>query len=105
MVRDTLTRLLWQQQASTVQMNRTAAGQYCSSVGLRLPTAKELRSLLDLTVGASPMINRTAFPDAPRGGFWTSTLGGNETAWLVDFEYGTSKADDMAKAFWVRCVQ
>jgi hypothetical protein len=92
LVRDTLTNLVWQQQVSTTSMIWIAAQTYCSSVGagFRLPTVKELTSILDLT-RANPIYDK-AFPSTPAGTFWTSSLaaGSSGATWEIDLNYGSN---------------
>jgi hypothetical protein len=70
LVQDTLTSLVWQQQPSTTTMSLADAQTYCSSAGsgFRLPTLKELLSIVDLTVTSGPPIDQTAFPNTPEVG-------------------------------------
>ena len=109
LVRDTLTSLVWQQQASTT-MTWEAAQSYCSSAGsgFRLPAAKELISLVDLTVTSGATINQAAFPNAPAETFWTSSpnVGSSGYPWHVQFGYGGySDGYDIGDASRVRCVR
>jgi hypothetical protein len=115
-VLDTLTKLVWQRQASTKTMSWSEAQGYCSNAGLRLPTVKELRSIVDLTLGRpGPAIDQRAFPNMPATSgagvmlFWTSTpytyISGNAGAWYVDFYDGTSDPGDVPGSNWVRCVR
>lgn len=55
----------------------------------RLPTKKELLTLVDLSVGR-PTINRLAFPNTPAGNVWTSSSYAFYSGyrWLVDFSNG-----------------
>jgi phage baseplate assembly protein gpV len=75
-----------------------------------LPTANELRSLLDQTL-ASPAINGTAFPGTPgaaNSNFWSSTpdASNNTFAWWVDFSLGTTGSySKTAFSNYVRCVR
>ena len=106
---DTLTKLEWQQQASTTIMTWALAKTYCPS-GLRLPTVKELMSIVDLTVvvpDAGPTIDQTAFPDTPAECFWTSSpyAISSNYAWYVDFYSGASYAYDGGYSCRVRCVR
>jgi len=107
-VRDTLTGLVWRQQSSTVRMTWDGANTYCSSLGsgFRLPTVKELLSLVDHTVASGPKINQTAFPDTQASDYWTSTpyypSGG---PWIVDFGDGQSMLSNGVTDYWVRCVR
>ena len=103
LVRDTLTNLVWQQQLSTTHMTWGAAQTYCSAVGagFRLPTIKELESILDLT-RANPMY-QTAFPSTPGEPFWTSSTG-----WDIDFSYGSygnSGTINVGSKLLARCVR
>jgi hypothetical protein len=70
LVRDTLTGLVWQEQGSPTAMTWADAQSHCSSLGsgFRLPTARELLSLLGLSSGPT-----TPFPGGVPGPFWTST--------------------------------
>jgi hypothetical protein len=89
LVHDTLTDLVWQQQASTTTMSLTDAQTYCSSAGsgFRLPTLKELQSIVDHTVTSGPPIDQTAFPNTPEDGFWPSQpcAGSSCPEWGVSF--------------------
>lgn len=58
LVQDPLTNLVWQQQ---VGFDRNCGGSF----PFRLPTVKELLSLVDLTVSSGPTIDQTAFPNTP----------------------------------------
>ena len=94
LVRDTLTKLVWQQQASSTPMTWASAQAYCPS-GFRLPAIKELSSLVDLTVLSGPKIDQVAFPGTPAESFWTSTQHAdtssvNPSVWHVDFNDGGS---------------
>ncbi|MBM9577094.1 DUF1566 domain-containing protein [Leptospira sp. 201903070] len=56
----------------------TSALAYCNSLVLagrvwRLPTVKELQSLVDFGRTAFPIINTSSFPDTVGGYYWTST--------------------------------
>jgi hypothetical protein len=106
-VRDTLTQLVWQRRASSKIMDWEAADAYCSSSGFRLPTVKELASLVDLTVTSGPMIDQTAFPDTPTFLFWTSTrlAGAPENVWCINFSSGYWNFDLTIPHFRVRCVR
>jgi hypothetical protein len=95
-VYDTRTKLTWVQTPTTATFAWSAAITYCSTLSLngtgwRLPTVKELNSLVDYSVSSpGPLIDATAFPGAPAVLFWsssaaTSTLG---SAWIVDFQSG-----------------
>lgn len=107
LVRDALTRVMWQGEASTGTMKWPAAKTYCSSSGLRLPTMKELASIVDPQVGAGPRIYQQAFPNTPLALFWTSTpyAGSSDYAWYVDFSNGLSSNIGVGSELRVRCVR
>jgi hypothetical protein len=75
LVRDALTGLVWEQQPNTEAMTWSDAQSYCLSLGsgFRLPTLKELDSLVDPTQISGPTLDTTAFPDAGDQRYWTST--------------------------------
>jgi len=109
LVQDTLTNLVWQQQASATTMTWTAAQTYCSNAGsgFRLPTLKELLSIVDLTVASpGPTIN-PAFPNTPAEAFWTSSPYAESSgwAWFVDFLDGSSGGNPVGHLFRMRCVR
>jgi hypothetical protein len=106
-VRDDLTGLNWQQQASPTSMTWAAAQDYCPS-GFRLPTVKELSSIVDFAVAPpGPAIDQTAFPGTPAEGFWTSSpyAGLAGYAWLVLFTDGYSSYVGATNNCRVRCVR
>jgi hypothetical protein len=118
-VRDTLTGLVWQQQVSTTKMTWSSAQSYCSSLGsgFRLPTLKELDSLMNPTAPSGPSLDKTAFPSASAGQLWTSSpyLGSSaaESARYGDFPSADPYLCDNGGQNWtqvgellrVRCVR
>jgi len=125
MVEDTLTRLVWQQDGSGPRAGCSGvdgltctwaeAKAYCAGLATskfgghsdwRLPTVKELRSIVDYRM-ASRTIDQTAFPNTPAERFWTSSPYGGSSgyAWDVDFYYGSSDFYGVGHRIWVRCVR
>ena len=111
-VRDGTTNLTWQRTVSGIY-TQAQATTYCQglnlggfSTGWRLPTKKELETLVDFRV-VSPAIDVTAFPGTPAGLFWTSTpyAGSSGSAWHVYFGSGNSSSSDTAAPPSVRCVR
>jgi Protein of unknown function (DUF1566) len=112
-VYDTKTKLTWQQSVPTTTYVWADAKAYCSSAavgaalggtGWRLPTIKELQSLIDYT--QSSAIDQTAFPGTPAGGlFWSSTPSADTptSAWAI--VNGKAFAYDMATTAYARCVR
>jgi hypothetical protein len=98
LVRDTLTNLVWQQQASSANMSWLDAHAYCSSSGadFRLPTMKELMSIMDLTVTSGPRIDQAAFPNTPPEDFWTSSRSPDIPGWAWAVMFGLGYPHEIA---------
>ena len=114
-VSDTKTKLTWQQ---AVQSNYTWADAktYCSGVGptlggsgWRLPTIKELYTIVDFSMPDAPRIDASAFPGMPTATsdyFWSASpkSGSSSGAWGLDIQ-------GLVQGFWVdntanvRCVR
>jgi hypothetical protein len=108
LVRDTLTRLVWQQQASSTAMTYADAQTYCSSSGLRVPTLKELFSIVDRRLTPTPAIDGAAFPNTPSTTFWTSTIyqpSAANSMWVVLFANGGNGTQQRTTSNYVRCVR
>jgi|WetSurMetagenome_2_1015567.scaffolds.fasta_scaffold467170_2 hypothetical protein len=119
LVRDTLTQLVWQRDGSGTRTGCSGTGaltctlaeatSYCASLGsgFRLPTVKELASLVDLTVTSGPTINQAAFPGTPAESFWTSTRydGVVPNPYFVRFGDGSFTTGDVRYDYRVRCVR
>ena len=86
------------------------AKTYCSALpldkgGWRLPTLKELLTLVDRSVKL-PAIDLIAFPNTKSYLFWTTTLYAPSSgeAWLVDFSWGNASNISVSNVLQVRCV-
>ncbi len=132
-VTDNNTGLMWQQADDGNTYNwYQASGTYdatynpssvnvCGSLTLagysdwRLPTKKELLSIVDYSVtkGSAPALDATAFPNGRPNAYWTSTIGMDHPnyAWDVVFHDGEagSKAMNQPVIYdwfpYVRCVR
>ncbi len=120
-VYDTKTKLTWQQTLPPPSMDFTwpAASNYCSGLSLngagwRLPTVKELASILDFSQPSNAAtIDPNAFPGTLANGYWSSTpyapLSGD--AWYVlfqinsGFSWGHTAAGMFTQKAHVRCVR
>jgi hypothetical protein len=111
-VRDGTTNLTWQRTVSG-SYTWAQATTYCQglnlgvfSTGWRLPTKKELETLVDFRA-LDPAIDVTAFPGTPADRFWTSTpyAGSSGSAWFVSFGYGYSNVYFTSDTYSVRCVR
>jgi Protein of unknown function (DUF1566) len=125
-VTDNFTHLTWQRLVDLNAYAWLAAQNYCANLtlaggGWRVPSIKELATLVDLEVpypgplGVEPAIDTHAFPNTPATQFWSSSplVGQTESAWYVDFYiddtwYGGGielDNEDAATPDRVRCVR
>jgi hypothetical protein len=107
-VTDNWTGLTWQRQQTAQGKNYADAGTYCAQLGngFRLPTTKELLSLIDPTE-YSPAIDRNAFPNTPSTGFPSSDVVYNSCCaiYIVDFDGGAVSIGRVDGLGPVRCVK
>jgi hypothetical protein len=111
-VKDNRTGLTWQQAVDWNTYTLSAAQTYCQNLSLdgtswRLPTCKELLTLIDPVQDPAPAIDPTAFPGTPPENFWTSVTYINDGSrnWLVDFNQGYSISAPATQPSRVRCVR
>jgi uncharacterized protein DUF1566 len=111
-VYDTKTKLTWQQMSPSIAGTWASAKAYCPGLNLqgagwRLPTVKELTTIVDVTQ-AGTSVDATAFPGAPSHYYWSSTplAGDANNAWLVDFSGGAAYAfGAISVEYDMRCVR
>lgn len=111
---DEVTGLTWQRVAS-VTISWAGANQYCGNLSLdgggwRLPTRKELLSIVDMRATTPPVIDVTAFSGTPTNGitwFWSSSryAFNSSYGWVVDFYGGSADVDSLGSGCRVRCVR
>ena len=109
---------VWQRYVSETLFTQPEGVAYCAQISLgrrtawRLPTAIELNTLKLKPPGikgdrrsCAPSIDQSAFPDTPKGAFWTSTLR-SETgdAISVGFDDGRGHPATLDTPMYVRCV-
>jgi len=113
-VTDTKTKLVWQEPFAPSTMTWAAAKSYCAGLGAtlggsgwRLPTIKELQTLVDVSVSAGPAIDPKYFPNTGRSAFWSSTPSTADTsvAWMLAFSEEGELQAGMQTAIQVRCVR
>jgi hypothetical protein len=112
-VYDTKTKLTWQQTVSSATYQWNAANNLCSGLGSalpgtgwRLPTIKEIQTLVDFTVKSAPYVDQGAFPATPIVSFWSATpvSSSSGNAWILQDD-GTTANDNVAQSYNVRCVR
>jgi hypothetical protein len=111
-VTDTDTGLMWEQDAPDNKRTWEGALKYCEDSNLagytdwRLPTTKELRSLVDYIRNPQPAINTTYFPDT-WSWYWSSTTYASYTdyAWGVNFTNGGGSYEFKPGSGYVRAVR
>jgi hypothetical protein len=104
---DNWTGLTWQRSFGS-QMPPANAQAYCLQLGsgFRLPTVKELLTLVD-PILYSPAIDQNAFPGTPADWFWSSTgnVPVNGSYFAVHFQDGITQNNLSAGySLYVRCV-
>jgi hypothetical protein len=118
-VYDSKTKLTWQGTVTSEQPATLAAAKtYCAGIGSllggagwRLPTIKELASIVDYTkpVETAFMIDRTAFFTMPNDveWFWSATPVTNSASsvWILSFIMGYSYDHSVSYPANVRCVR
>jgi hypothetical protein len=114
-VYDSKTKLTWQQTISSISYTWADAKTYCAGLGSslggtgwRLPTLKELQSLVDYSQTTPPTIDSTAFPGTFPASFWSASplAGSSSLAWIVFFYYGNTDLSDVSSyGNNVRCVR
>ena len=105
-VLDTKTGLTWERVLSGTALTWANAGTYCSTLeldgsGWRMPTLKELLTLVDFSVDAPAVsIDSVAFPATPGEFFWSTPSGRG-----VGFNGGFAAAVTIPGTANVRCVR
>lgn len=110
-IEDTATQLQWQRDGLTTQDAWDAAGLYCDNLDLagtewRLPTLKELHTLIDET-RENPAADSSIFPGIANGYYWTQSQprGFANMAWTLGFDRGLDVFRDITSTAFVRCVR
>jgi len=111
-VLDNGTNLRWKQASEPDTYRQSDGVTQCEGQGYRLPSVAELRSLLNTSQTASPLVDKAMFPDTASDWYWSTTtyLDGDTLPnyWPVDFS-GTKHFSwydtDGYKSYHVRCVR
>jgi hypothetical protein len=113
---DTRTRLTWQRAAPTTEFTWNDAKAYCESAGggtlsgtgWRLPTEKELLTLVDYDLAPpGPTIDVEVFPGTVSDFYGSESpdADGEAGVWYVDFSTGDATNYADAPTSYVRCVR
>ena len=114
-ISDVMTKLTWIRAPLASTQSFTAAATSCAALGSgwRVPSVNELLTLVDedphyeLEGGqlVPKAIDANAFPGTPVGtAYWTSSVGAGATAWVVNFQDGSTFLPAQTEAHEVRCV-
>jgi hypothetical protein len=102
---DASTALVWQQAVPKATPTWSLAKASCDAAGagVRLPSLKELQTLVDYGMvypGPGPAIDPTAFPATPVGPYLTSSAfsGSDSVFWMVRFDYGDAASSAVVSA-------
>ena len=110
-VKDSISKLEWQDDAVGSTMAWEDAITYCEDLSLggysdwRLPNVNELKSIVD-RVKVYPAI-KDGFENVSSNYYWSSTTHDfyKDYAWIVDFDYGFVGSDYKVDSYYVRCVR
>jgi hypothetical protein len=115
-IRDLFTDLVWERPSAPYPSKKTfaEASTYCATASMRLPSLKELLTLVDedphdeydleKKQNVSRYIDQRAFGKTPAEEFWTSSLQDDDKAWTVHFGKGTTESANLTDQRRVRCV-
>ncbi len=109
-VQDNHTGLIWWRANDAIAVSWEGAKTRCANKGggYRLPTIRELQSIVDETVTSGPTIDRTAFSDATGATKWSSTPSASTSgnAWHLSFSSGGASPYAAVESLEsVRCVR
>ena len=87
--------------------NALNTSRYRGYSSWRLPSIRELQSIVDFTNGLQPATNERAFPNTKSEGYWSSTAHFNDPSgikWFINFFNGTTSWNFPSSEHFVRCV-
>jgi len=110
-VTDNITQLEWQRSDDNITRIWAESLGYCSDLILdghqdwRLPSVKELNSIVDYGSVTVPQINLIVFTSTNAARYWSASLGGSNSAWDVDFNGGRISRVPNFIFSYARCVR
>ena len=84
------------------------ATNYGGFTDWRIPTVKELETILDLSIAEpGPTINNTLFPNCKAGSYWTADtdIDNPAMAWAIDFSNSLDRISAKTDTFSIRAVR
>lgn len=110
-VKDTVSKLEWQDDAISTALTWTAAIGHCENLTLggysdwRLPNINELKSIVDRSKDSPAIVN--GFVNTGSTYYWSSTTneGSRDYAWIVEFNSGSVYHNSKDSNSYVRCVR
>ena len=107
-VADNVTGLVWSAQTLAAQnwagASAATEATRCGITGWRLPTRRELLSIVHHGASGPPAIDGTYFPATASAPYWSADAAAGRQAWAVDFGDGATLRADAAQPYAVRPV-
>jgi hypothetical protein len=106
---DRTSNLLWESVSPKSGLAWAEAQTRCNTLSLagtgwRLPSLKELQSLIDLS--NAQRLNPKIFPDETAAWYWSATPSAQPgRAWSVEFFFGDTTEFEVSRPSAVRCVR
>jgi hypothetical protein len=122
-VLDRMTGLRWERNPTSARDTLEKARAYCGALivngntSFRVPSVKELQTIVDDARSTGLLLDPEAFPNAPAGAYWSSTRFAGKPeeppdagappvlAWSVLFTDGSTRTEDDDTENAVRCVR
>lgn len=105
-VTDRPTGMIWHNAPDGISRRFAEATTVCDQNGFRLPTRKELLTLVDPT-RSDPAIDLQTFPQVRPLSYWSRTQhkGVTEEWWVTDFAQGATRTASASESHMVICVR
>jgi hypothetical protein len=108
-VTDNNTHLIWRKMGSGTAYDWNAASGACAALGtgFRLPTKKELMTIVNYAIGYPGPTIHPIFTNTAQTFYWSSSTSAANAAhaWGVNFNFGSSYVYYKSSALPIRCVK